>query len=37
VSVDGIRGHCPNIERAADTNRLLMDFFARQDKEVSAT
>ena len=28
-------GHCPNIERADDANRLLLDFFARQDKEVS--
>jgi len=29
-------GHCPNIERADDANRLLLDFFARQDKEGSA-
>jgi len=24
-------GHCPNIERAEETNRLLLDFFARVD------
>jgi pimeloyl-ACP methyl ester carboxylesterase len=27
-------GHCPNIERADDTIRLLMDYFARRDQEV---
>jgi pimeloyl-ACP methyl ester carboxylesterase len=26
-------GHCPNIERADEANRLLLDFFARRDKE----
>jgi pimeloyl-ACP methyl ester carboxylesterase len=26
-------GHCPNIERADETNRLLADFFARCDQE----
>jgi pimeloyl-ACP methyl ester carboxylesterase len=25
-------GHCPNIERADETNRLLLDFLARMDK-----
>ena len=24
-------GHCPNIERADETNRLLLDFFTRMD------
>lgn len=26
-------GHCPNIERADEANRLLLDFFARRDQE----
>jgi pimeloyl-ACP methyl ester carboxylesterase len=26
-------GHCPNIERVDETARLLLDFFARRDKE----
>jgi pimeloyl-ACP methyl ester carboxylesterase len=26
-------GHCPNIERADETSRLLIDFFARRDRE----
>jgi pimeloyl-ACP methyl ester carboxylesterase len=26
-------GHCPNIERADDASRLLLDFFVRRDQE----
>jgi pimeloyl-ACP methyl ester carboxylesterase len=30
-------GHCPNIERAADVNRILLDFFGRLDGATSKT